>query len=510
MDFKEFQKAISHRDFPIEFPGHWVNSNWLFDAQSKKLKASLSPNNGHELVTPFSDKEALFAAIDAADEFKQQSCNLDISSRIDFIVAMRQALADFEQVLIDCVRIEAGKPLWEAQADLRFALSYLDMFYEYGETLEKAALTPAQMPALKGQFSLQPIGTTVAFLPFSTPVTSFAKYFSAAIFCGCPLILCPSSHAVLTGLFYGFLAEKLDFPKGAFQVVFGNFDTFKKSLNDRRIQAIIYTGSREHCDLIRRESSLIKGRQLILQSGGKNATLVHSSADIEQAVRCVLYGGLKSAGQLCTATSRIFCHHSLINNFSEALLDKIETLAIGETDTPDSGEVFLGPLYSKKAVEKFLRYQTMAHREAKKDLQWGKQLEGFEHGSIVRAGVHLMDRFDPKSAYQSNVLFCPDLALYEYDVLNTAIDMINATDAPFVVSAIGDAEILESRRQQFIAPYLMLNQPTVEAEYAPAIAGKFQSGHHRFNGAGLIALLSYPQLLRYENEASHLLESYPL
>jgi len=208
---------------------------------------------------------------------------------------------------------------------------------------------------------------------------------------------------------------------------------------------------------------------------------------------------LKTAGQLCTSTSRVFIHRSLLKEFTDQLVHAINEIPVGATDIPAAKGArapILGPLYSQKAVEKFLRYQTMAHRESKTDLVWGKALEQNFGGCFVRPGLHLMEKFDKSSGYQSNVLFCPDIAMYEYDVLDEAIEQINTTDAPFVVSFIGDPDILQARKKQFAAPNLLVNLPTTDAEMAGFPAGRHKSGNHRFNGAGLALLLSFPSLLK--------------
>src|SRR5205823_5890789 len=99
-----------------------------------------------------------------------------------------------------------------------------------------------------------------------------------------------------------------------------------------------------------------------------------------------------------------------LSEFNEALTETISQMEIGRTDVvtrPGYRGPFMGPLYSHKAVEKFQRYQTMAHRESKQTLLWGKALETPTKGYFVTPGAHLLQEFDNNSAYQGNVLFCP-------------------------------------------------------------------------------------------------------
>ncbi len=283
---------------------------------------------------------------------------------------------------------------------------------------------------------------------------------------------------------------------GFFCTVFGNFSSFKQLLGDKRVAAILYTGSREHCDAIRVESRPHVGRQVVLQSGGKNAVIVHSSADLDLAVKSVVYGALTSAGQRCTSTSRVFVYRSVLPEFRDRLVAAFRAVPIGRTDLVEAGAgPFMGPLYSAKSVEKFLRFQTMANREAEKTLLWGQVREGEGQGFFVTPSIHYLSRFDNATAYQGNVLFSPDVAIYDYDILDTAIEQINTTDAAFAVSFIGDPDIIASRRGLFLAPNLLINSPTTEAEVTLPLAGRLQSGHHRFHGPGIALYLCYPQVL---------------
>jgi succinylglutamic semialdehyde dehydrogenase len=169
----------------------------------------------------------------------------------------------------------------------------------------------------------------------------------------------------------------------------------------------------------------------------------------------------------------------------------------------------MGPLYSEKAVEKFLRFQTMAGRESDKTLLWGKALEGEGRGYFVTPGIHYLNKFDNSTAYQANVLFSPDVAIYDFDHLGTAIEEINTTDASFAVSFVGDPEVIRKDRHLVLAPNLLLNIPTVETDATLPLAGRLQSGHHRFHGPGIALYLCYPQVLSQNTESTQMIREWP-
>jgi acyl-CoA reductase-like NAD-dependent aldehyde dehydrogenase len=510
-DLQEIAKQIADKNFPVNWPGHLIDNEWREIKKGSPIKASFNPNNNQKLIEVCGDKESVLLAIESAVNERKKIAGIPIDQRLALLKRFRQVLADYRDCAESILRLEAGKPKWEAQSDLESALEYMEWVASNGELVIKNLITPTHFGVGKGSYELLPIGVTAAYLPFSTPVTSFALYFSASLLAGCPLILNSSSHSLLFSLLVAGITRELDLPKGLLNIVFGNFNTFKYLISDRRVVAMLYTGSREHCDAIRLESKSHLGRQLILQSGGKNSVIVHSSADLEHAVKCVIYGALKSAGQRCTSTSRVFVYRSMLTEFKERIVAAVRSVKIGRTDVDHQNEAdypFMGPLYSEKSVEKFLRFQTMANRESD-TLSWGKVIESETHGNFVTPGVHMAKKFDNKTAYQGNVLFSPDIAIYDYDVLDDAIDCINTTDAAFGVSFIGDPEIITSRRDLFLAPNLFVNTPTVEMDAAVPLAGRLQSGHHRFHGPGIVLYLCYPQVLSSNPGNEALIKSWP-
>ena len=512
MDLHKFSQQLQQDQFPLKWPGHWIGGAWVPAKAGGAKMSSFNPNTGSKLIDVYIDKESLHHTIDHAYKARTELAAMPLVQRLDILRRFGQALVDYQLQAELILRLEAGKPRWEAQQDIASAASYLNWVVDNGDDILKTLTAPCLMGVPQGgQVQLHAIGVTAAYLPFSTPITSFALYFAASMLAGCPLILNSSSHAMLSSLLIALLGQEQALIPGMLNVVFGNFSSFKQLLADKRIAAVLYTGSHEHCEVIRTESRQHPGRQLVLQSGGKNAVIVHSSANIQEAVQCVVYGALLSAGQRCTSTSRVFIYRSMLPAFREELLRALRGVKVGRTDLDAPGDPqgpFMGPLYSAKSVEKYLRFQTMANREGE-TLLWGKAAEGLGGGYFVTPSVHYVKTFDNTTAYQGNVLFSPNIAIYDYDVLDTAIHQINTTDAAFAVSFIGDPAVLDARRSLFLAPNLMSNTPTVEMQVTLPLAGRLQSGHHRYHGPGVALYLCFPQVLTQDSASERLIRSWP-
>lgn len=494
-----FISQLESGSYPVEWPGHWVGGIWQKPAKTAGSMSSLNPNDGSVLMTCHGSREILAKAIESSAQASARLSEMPLRQRLDYLKRLALIMSDWQKILVKAERLEGGKPLWEAEADFLAAHRYLTWIAENGGAVRDSLLSPATTGFFREDFQLHPVGVTLAYLPFSTPLSSFVVTLSGALLAGCPLVLYASRQSSLCGSVFAKLLEQLELPAGICHSLAGNFDDFSFSVSHPQVRAVIYTGAREHCEQILRDHRG-RRRQLILQSGGKNAAIVHSTADSDLAVREIMQGAFRSAGQLCSSTGRIFVFRSVLPDFLKKLSQEVIQMSIGRTDCDDpalpSGPM-MGPLYSRKSVEKFLRFQTMAHRDAEETLVWGRELENGHGGFFVSPGIHLMKEFDLSSAYQNNTLFSPDLAVYSYDVLNDAFDCLNSAGDCQSVAFFGDAKILRERSHLIRAANLMVNSPTTEEGITLPLAGAgLAGGVQRYHGPGLALYLSYPQSFR--------------
>lgn len=467
---------------------------------------SKNPSTGMNLAHFKYDENTLPLALHACEQVESKlRDNIKIEDLSTYLEQLVENLTYFRQDFINVLKIEIGKTNTEAISEFEASLRYCTWTAKnVSSILTSIMLSRKTHGSTNYDLKLLPIGTVLSYTPFSTPIAHTIQTLVGSILARCPLILFSSTQACLTTYLFSKCIEKLGMPDGAANVVFTPFEGLLKCLPDKRVKAVIYTGSAEHCAKLKANSKGYVSRQLILQSGGKNTALVHSSAEIEQSSNDIVFASTRFAGQLCTSTNRVFVFRSKLNEFIEAVHSKYSDLEIirTDTDTRTSGPFTMGPLYSEKSVERHLRFQTMAGREAAESIMRGKLAKPDEDstGYFVSPGIHLMDQLDPTKMYQKTVLMAPDIAVYVYDVLNQAIDQINQAESAHVVSFYGDPQILEDRRLRILAPNLTVNQPTTtETSISLPLAGRGPYGHHRFLGAMLAFYLSYPQGVMHQS-----------
>lgn len=507
MGIEIFATAIQSRKFPLDFPGHFIGGSWVNEAKADALQGSFNPSRGEPIAKIHLARKTIESAIDAAELAQKALLQTTLESRVAALARLKAQIADYQGLIVDALCLEAGKPRWEAEADFRASIQQLEAILQEKDKIRGHLLGPVALAWPGTEFELQSKGITTAFLPFSTPLATFVQCLSGALIAGSPLIVMPSSHAILSGILFAHIVEKLELPNGAVNIVFGNYQNFQKSLADKRIQAVIYSGSREHCDAIRRDYTGGLSRELLLQSGGKNSVIVAPNSDVKEAVRQTVYGIIKNAGQLNTSTSQAYVHDSMIEAFKTEILRVIRNLQIGPTDGKENPH--LGPLYAQKAVDKFLRYQTMAKREASDTWVWGKAFSTGTNGYFVTPGVHYFEQMEQTSSYQTNVLMCPDLSVYRYKDVEEAIAATNNTEASLVTSLFGNAETVRPWIPHLKTPNVLINLPTVGLDVFLPVAGRQLCGDYRLNGLGIAFLLTYPQSTKLGHSDGHEFHAWP-
>ncbi|MFW7382047.1 MAG: aldehyde dehydrogenase family protein [Oligoflexus sp.] len=508
MNLQSFNAAIQAGQFPLEFPGHWLAGQWKQDKRGQSINGSSNPSRGTKLIDVNISVPLIHEAIGSAEAAQQTLAAMSLDERLQILYKFKSVVADFQEEIIRVLRVEAGKPQWEAKADFDSTFQKLEDVLHAKEQIHTALVAPFGIATRLDGIRLQPVGVTMAFLPFSTPFATMAQTFAAAMISGCPIVVMSSSHATLAGILFSLMFEKIEeLPHGAVNMLFGNYKSFIKALQDKRIKAVIYSGSREHCDAIRAENVNNLTRQLILQSGGKNSVIVDESADLSEAVRCSLFGVIKAAGQLNSSTSRIFVPKSMLSEFTDQMEHAVREMQIGPTD--GDSDPLMGPLYSQKAVDKFLRFQTMAKRESAETLVWGKALDCGSDGHFVSPGLHVFAEFDPDSSYQSNVFMCPDMVVYPYERMEDAVCWANSTSAPYVTALLGAEEAFQPYLPSLISPNILHNLPTVGVDLLLPVAGRNLCGGHRLNGVGIAMLLTYPQALQGSGELRERFKLWP-
>src|SRR5207249_4998649 len=192
------------------------------------------------------------------------------------------------------------------------------------------------------------------------------------------------------------------------------------------VHAITFTGSNSVGRALQRKATE-KGKKVQLELGGKNPALVLADADLDLAAEHVARGAFLSAGQKCTATSRVIVERAALEPFAERLVSRAREWRLGDPLDP---ETKIGPLASEQQLERVTGYLEGARRDGASALAGGETAE-IDGGWYVRPTV-LAD-VDPASAVVREEVFGPVAALLPVESFDEAVALAN--DTPFGLSA---------------------------------------------------------------------------
>lgn len=249
------------------------------------------------------------------------------------------------------VSLEAGKILQEGLGEVQEMIDICD--FAVGLSRQLYGLTIAsERPGHRMMETWQPLGPVAIISAFNFPVAVWAWNACLALVCGDSCIWKPSEKTPLTALATQALLEKAiarfgDAPDGLSSVVLGLADAGKALAADSRIPLVSATGSTRMGRALGPVVAERFGRSL-LELGGNNAMIVMPSADLELAVRAILFAAVGTAGQRCTTLRRLLVHKDVYDALVPRLKAAYGRVTIG---SPLEAGTLVGPLIDKAAFE---------------------------------------------------------------------------------------------------------------------------------------------------------------
>jgi aldehyde dehydrogenase (NAD+) len=463
---------------PGVFCGEWLGSG-------KPLK-SLSPIDGRliAIVRTATPQEYERTAQRAQAAFLQWQL-LPGPKRGEIIRQLGNALRQAKPDLGRLVTLEMGKILAEGEGEVQEMIDICD--FAVGLSRQLYGLTIAsERPQHRMMEQWHPLGVVGIVTAFNFPVAVWAWNSALAAVCGDATLWKPSSQTPLTAIATIKIAERIcranKIDPAIFSLVIGDGATIgERLISDSRLPLISATGSTRMGRHVAEVVAHRLGRSL-LELGGNNAIIVAPSADVDLAMRGILFGAVGTAGQRCTTTRRIILHESLRETLTQRLKDAYQQVPIGDPLKPDT---LMGPLINTRAVEDMQAALAAVRKEGGKILYGGEVLKGpaFPGGCYVRPCL-VEARRGMKIVQEET--FAPILYLISYRTLDEAIACHNEVPQG-LSSAIFTNDLREA--EQFLSArgsdcgIANVNIGTSGAEIGGAFGGEKETGGGRESGS---------------------------
>ena len=328
---------------------------------------------------------------------------------------------------------EQGKPLAEAEGEIRYGATFIEWYAEeakrlYGETI------PTNARGRRLMTLRQAIGVTAAITPWNFPMAMIARKVGPALAAGCPMILKPASETPLSALALAELGRQAGIPAGVLSVVHGEPTVVGAALTASPVvRALSFTGSTDVGKLLMRQCADTVKR-VALELGGNAPLLVFDDADLDRAVAGAMASKFRNAGQTCVCANRILVQSGIHDAFVERFTAEVAALAVGNGFDPASQQ---GPLIDEGAVEKVQRHvQDAVDGGATVAVGGGRHALGgtfFEPTVVVGAKAGML--------VAREETFGPVAAVFRFETEAEAVALANDTEsglaAYFFTSSLG-------------------------------------------------------------------------
>lgn len=330
----------------------YIDGQWV-GADNAATVDVINPATGEVLArVPAIQGSETRRAVEAADRAWPAWRARPAAERAALLDRWYQAMIDNLDDLALILTCEQGKPLAEAQGEIRYGASFVKWFAEearrvYGETIQ-APSGDRRLLTLK-----QPVGVCAAITPWNFPNAMITRKCAPALAAGCTIVVKPSDLTPLSALALAVLAERVGIPAGVFNVVTGMPTAIGEELTSNpTVRKLSFTGSTAVGRLLMRQSAE-HIKRLSLELGGNAPFIVFDDADLEQAVTGIMLSKFRNAGQTCVCANRILVQDGIYERFAQRLVEEVGKLKVG--DGLDAG-VNIGPLINTAAVSKVARH----------------------------------------------------------------------------------------------------------------------------------------------------------
>jgi aldehyde dehydrogenase (NAD+) len=363
---------------------------------------------------------------------------------------------------------EEGKTLAEAIGETKRAAAILR--YYAGQTLEPDGETYPSHSELTFLYARrEPLGVVAAITPWNFPIAIPAWKIAPALAFGNTVVWKPAEIVPLTATHLAAALFDAGLPDGVLNLVLGRGSVVGDTLvTHDRVEAVTFTGSNAVGRAMQLKATEA-GKKVQLELGGKNPAVVLADADLELAAEQVARGAFLSAGQKCTATSRVIVERPVLEELGERVAALARSWPLGD---PLDEATKVGPLSSQQQLETVSGYLDLAERESARVLAGGGRPDN--GGYFVEPTV-LAD-LPATSRVVREEIFGPVAALLPASSYDEALALAN--DTPFgLTAALFTRDLGQALRfaRDVRAGVVKVNQESAGLEFQVPFGGMRQS-----------------------------------
>ncbi|MER1989872.1 MAG: aldehyde dehydrogenase family protein, partial [Solibacillus isronensis] len=345
----------------------------------------------------------------------------------------------------------------------------------FGETV------PSELPNKFAMSVRAPIGVAGLITPWNFPIAIATWKSFPALVAGNTVIWKPSNETPFMAYELAKIYEEVGLPPGVVNVVFGSGPTVGTAIVEHPdIRVISFTGSTTTGSKV----AELGGKHLkkvSLEMGGKNAVIVMDDANLDLALEGILWSAFGTAGQRCTACSRVIVHKNVKQELENRLVEATKQLTIGDGLDPS---VKVGPVINKAALEKINHYVQIGKQQGANLLIGGEILSEGELAKGYYYAPTIFTDVEASSILAQEEIFGPVISIIEVSSLEEAIEVNNGVKFGLSSSIFSqDVNTIFKAQQLLDTGIVYVNAGTTGAEIHLPFGGTKGTGNgHRDSG----------------------------
>ena len=398
----------------------FIGGQWS-SAVSSRTFAVVNPYDGDTLThIPDMDEKDTLKAIEAAHEAFQAWQNTTAGWRAELMDNWYDLILENLRGLSRVITLEQGKPLKEAEGEVKYGASFIKWFAQeslrlYGDII------PTFSRSKRILVIKQPIGVVAAITPWNFPVAMITRKIAPALAAGCTVVLKPAEETPLSALALAELGHQAGLPPGTINVITTSnpAPVGKLLCTHPLVRKLTFTGSTEVGKKLMTQCGST-AKKVSLEMGGNAPFIIFEDADLECALEGAVASKYRNAGQTCICANRFYVHDSVYDVFAEMLAQRVSRLKTGSGLNAD---VQIGPLINQQALEKVSSLVREAIAKGSKSIvaNTGFEKTGVFYPPTVLTGV------TEDMAISKTEIFGPVAALYRFGTDDEAIRLANNT-----------------------------------------------------------------------------------
>ncbi|MEO1638514.1 MAG: aldehyde dehydrogenase family protein [Pseudomonadota bacterium] len=390
---------------------NYIDGTWV-DGGAGRIDV-INPGTGEKLAEQgLADAADVDRAVQAARRVHLSGVLSDLRpvERGRMVQAIGRYLLDHIDEIAKVLTLEQGKPLWEAEIEVKGAARYFEYYGNQAETVEGRSI-----PLGKGYFDFttyEPFGVSAQIIPWNYPLEMTARSLSAGLATGNTCVIKTPELTPLSNAWFAHAAEAVGLPKGAVNIICGYGHEAGAALSAHPdVNQIVFTGS-VPTGIAIASAAARNVVPCVLELGGKSAAIVHDDADLDAFENDVRWGIYFNAGQVCSAMSRVIAHDSIHDQLVERMAGVAESLTV----LPGIEQTAFGPTMGAMVSEK------------QRDRAEGMVADAAKAGAKVVTGGRKLN--NPGAFLEPTVLanVTPDMTIAQEEVFGPVVSVLRFSD----------------------------------------------------------------------------------